>query len=64
MEKFTMTKEQIEFLTDLVNDRVENLSEDEHRFGCVPEGRLYEKNVLTEVLRILEGDQANAIQNK
>ena len=49
-EKFEMTNEQIEFLTDLVNNRVEDISEDEYP----DEGRLYEKNVLVQVLRILE----------
>ena len=49
-EKFEMTNEQIGFLTDLVNNRVEDISEDEYP----DEGRLYEKNVLVQVLRILE----------
>ena len=49
-EKFEMTNDQIEFLTDLVNNRVEDISEDEYP----DEGRLYERNVLVQVLRILE----------
>jgi len=54
MEKFTMTKEQIKCLTDLVNDRVEDISEDEYPTAS----SIYERNVLTEVLRILEGGQS------
>jgi hypothetical protein len=51
--QFNLTSEQIEFLTDLVNNRVEDITEDEYP----DEGRLYERNVLVQVLRILEKEK-------